>query len=168
MGNLNEPVFRESNGKFLTKKVFLELINRYGKRDYPPITGKSFRSALPSALENFPMTFQESHIKALGRWRGRSYQLYMRNDKPEFRQVFQTVSSALLRGNHAQENWKSDPATWTASWASQKENSARKGKRAPARSRTAKRKKGVVWRDAEPSDSESQKFLGGRFGTKNS
>ncbi len=149
MGNLDEPVFRESNGKFLTKRVFLDLINQKGKGDYPLVTGKSFRSAIPSAMESFPSTFRESHIKALGRWRGRSYQLYMRNDEPEFRQVFKAVSSTLLRQNHVQANWKSDPATWTASWASRKENSARKGRRAPARGKIATQKKGGAWRNAE-------------------
>ncbi len=141
MGNLEEPVFRESTGKFLTKRVFLDLINPKGRGNQPLITGKSFRSAIPSALESFPSTFRESHIKALGGWRGRSYQVYMRNDEPEFRQIFAIVASTLLKQNHVQANWKSDPATWTASWNSRKENSARKGRRTPARNETATQKK---------------------------
>jgi hypothetical protein len=141
MGGVDEPVFRETNGKFLTKRVFLDIVNKTKERNCPKISGKSFRSALPSALENIPHSFRESHIKALGRWRGRSYQVYMRNDEPEFRQVFETVSSALLKQNPVQENWESDPATWTASWDSRKGSSAQKAKRTQARSKIATEKK---------------------------
>ncbi len=141
MGNANEPVFRETNGKFLTKRVFLDIVNKMKGRNCPQISGKSFRSALPSALENIPNSFRESHIKALGRWRGHSYQVYMRNDEPEFRRVFETISSALLKQNPVQENWESDPATWTVSWGSRKGSSARKAKRTQARSKIATEKK---------------------------
>jgi hypothetical protein len=141
MGRVDEPVFRETNGKFLTKKVFLDIVNKMKGKSCSKISGKSFRSAIPSALENIPSSFRESHIKALGRWRGRSYQVYMRNDEPEFRQVFETISSVLLKQNPIQENWKSDPATWTASWDSRKGSSARKAKRTQARSKIATEKK---------------------------
>jgi hypothetical protein len=82
MGEKRSPAFRESGGQLLTKKTFLDTVNAVGKGKGTPITGKSFRTALPSALENFPTIFRESHIKALGRWRGPSYQVYMKNDKP--------------------------------------------------------------------------------------
>jgi hypothetical protein len=113
MGKPGEPIFRETSGKFLTKRVFSNIVNKGRGRGVPQITGKSFRSTLPSALENFPKLFRESHLKALGRWRGRSYQLYMRNDQLEFRHVFQAVSSALLESSSTQVNWKDDLATWT-------------------------------------------------------
>ncbi len=141
LGNLDEPVFWETNGKFLTKRVFLDLVNKMKGKNCPPISGKSFRSALPSALENIPNLFRESHIKALGRWRGCSYQVYMRNDEPEFRRVFETISSALLKQNPVQGNWKSDLATWTASRGSRRGSSARKAKRTQARSKIATEKK---------------------------
>jgi hypothetical protein len=141
MGLLDQPVFRESNGKFLTKRVFLNIVNKDRKEGSYLITGKSFRSALPSALENFPHLFRESHLKALGRWKGRSYQVYMRNDEPEFRRIFQTVSSMLLNPVPVQESWKSDPATWTASWDSRKGSSVQKGKRNQTLSKKATRKK---------------------------
>jgi hypothetical protein len=156
MGKPNEPIFRESSGKFLTKRTFLSIVNEGIGKKVPPVTGKSFRSALPSALENFPKLFQESHLKALGRWRGQSYQLYMRNDQPEFRHIFQTVSSILLQTSSAQENWKDDPATWTASWVSRRKSTARKGKRTPARSRTVTRKKPGERLDEETNGSKSQ------------
>jgi hypothetical protein len=140
MGGVDEPVFRETNGKFLTKRFFLDIVNKMKGRNCPKISGKSFRSALPSALENIPKSFRESHIKALGRWRGRSYQVYMRNDEPEFRQVFETISLVLLKQNPVQENWQSEPATWTASWGSRKGSSARKAKRTRARSKIATEK----------------------------
>jgi hypothetical protein len=141
MGLSDQPVFRESNGKFLTKRVFLNIVNKDRKEGSYLITGKSFRSALPSALENFPHLFRESHLKALGRWKGRSYQVYMRNDEPEFRRIFQTVSSMLLNPAPVQESWKSDPATWTASWDSRKGSSVQKGKRNQTLSKKATRKK---------------------------
>jgi hypothetical protein len=149
MGKLDQPIFRESNGKFLTKRVFLNIVNKDGKEGVPLITGKSFRSALPSALENFPHLFRESHLKALGRWRGRSYQVYMRNDEPEFRRIFQTVSSMLINPISVQESWKSDPAIWTASWDSRKGSSALKGKRNQTQSKKATRKKRKEGADEE-------------------
>jgi hypothetical protein len=117
MGTGESPVFRITEGKLLTKRVFLQIVNASAGKGGPTITGKSFRSALPSALENFPGIFRDSHVKALGRWRGRSYQNYMKNDKPEFRWVFETVSSALLKQNLHQENQMGGPTTWTESWS---------------------------------------------------
>jgi hypothetical protein len=113
MGSELSPVFKETGGKLLTKKVFLKIVNAATGKVDSEITGKSFRTGLPSAMENFPEIFRDSHVKALGRWRGHSYQLYMKNDKPEFRWVFEMVSSALLNENFRQENRKGGPATWT-------------------------------------------------------
>jgi hypothetical protein len=156
MGKPGEPIFRESSGKFLTKRVFLDIVNEAKGKGTPKITGKSFRSALPSALENFPNLFRESHLKALGRWRGRSYQLYMRNDQPEFRHVFQAVSSALLEKSSTQANWKDSLATWTEFWDSRKGKSARKRGRIPTPSRTATQKREEEELDVEQLSSKSQ------------
>ncbi len=166
MGTDKEPIFREEDGKFLTKRNFLKIVNEGRGNDFPAVTGKSFRSGLPSALENFPVTFQESHLKALGRWRGRSYQLYMRNDEPEFRWVYKLVSSVLLQGNSVQENWKSDPATWTASWDFQKGNSARKEKQNLAPNRTVMPKKREGKNGKEQDGSESQNYPGEKSGAR--
>ncbi len=140
MGKLGQPIFRESNGKFLTKQAFLGIIKQGTGTGIPLFTGRSFRSALPSALESFPHIFKESHVKALGRWRGRSYQVYMRNDESEFRRIFKTVSSVLLKKFFVQGTWKSDPVILTESWVSRKGSSAQKGKPSPARSQRATRK----------------------------
>jgi hypothetical protein len=96
---LENPVFRRASGRNLTKPVFLRAVNAVcgNKRDSKlTLGGKSFRSGVPSALQNLPRDFNERHVKSLGRWRGNAYQRYMRNDEPEFRWVFQTVSDLLL------------------------------------------------------------------------
>ncbi len=62
LGESHLPVFRKSNGKFLTKGGFLDEVNRILGRHSIGLTGKSFRTGLPSALENFPQIFQESHL----------------------------------------------------------------------------------------------------------
>ncbi len=96
---LENPVFRRASGRNLTKPVFLRAVNALcGNERGSKFTlgGKSFRSGVPSALQNLPRDFNERHIKSLGRWRGNAYQRYMRNDEPEFRWVFQTVSDLLL------------------------------------------------------------------------
>jgi hypothetical protein len=118
LGEPQLPVFRKSGGKILTKRGFLAEVNRILGNHSIQLTGKSFRTGIPSALENFPQIFQESHLKALGRWKGRSYQLYMKNDTPEFRWVFQLVANTLLSKNSMQEKQSDGPATWTGSWKS--------------------------------------------------
>jgi hypothetical protein len=125
------PVFRATGGKLLTKSVFLQIVNGARENKRFTITGKSFRTGLPSAMENFPNFFKDSHVKALGRWRGRSYQTYMKNDTPEFRWVFQQVASALLNQDFLQANQRDDPATWTETWSCPKGKFPRK--RIPAR-----------------------------------
>jgi hypothetical protein len=110
------PVFRKDNGECLTKKELLDSVNcvlrTFGKK----IGGKSFRSGLPSELENFPVQFCESHLKALGRWKGSSYQTYMRNDTPEFKWVFEQVAKAVLNNVVSQVSGEEDPAPSTTFW----------------------------------------------------
>ncbi len=110
------PVFRKTGGKILTKREFLGVVNKANGDGPGWLTGKSFRAGLPSALENFPPAFQESHVKALGRWRGRSYQLYMRNDSAEFQWVFNLVARTILKNPSMQESWKDGPTISTESW----------------------------------------------------
>jgi hypothetical protein len=95
----NLPVFRRSSGRNLTKYVFLKAVNaslRTQTGNGTTLSGKSFRSGIPSCLENFPESFQENHLKSLGRWKGQAYQRYMRNDDPEFQWVFREISDRLL------------------------------------------------------------------------
>jgi hypothetical protein len=127
------PVFRVDGGKILTKTVFLEWVNRAKGSHRYYLSGKSFRSAIPSILENFPTSFCEAHLKALGRWLGFSYQRYMRNDPPEFEWVFRTVADTIFKINSPQEGWQENPPTWTVCWASQKGKSPRKRKTIPTR-----------------------------------
>ncbi len=109
----NLPVFRVTGGNVLTKPVFLDWVNRAIGRGKTHITGKSFRSAIPSAMESFPTCFKDSHAKVLGRWKGNSYQLYMRNDSPEFQRVFGLVEKTLLSGVLLQERKESPPSSST-------------------------------------------------------
>jgi hypothetical protein len=141
LGESHLPVFRKSSGKFLTKGGFLDEINRILGRHSIGLTGKSFRTGLPSALENFPQIFQESHLKALGRWKGRSYQLYMKNDTPEFRWVFQLVANTLLNRNVVQVKRNGGPATSTGSWRDLMGKSPPKRKTIPIRTKTRTRGK---------------------------
>ncbi len=120
------PVFRKDNGECLTKKELLDSVNCVLKNFGRKIGGKSFRSGLPSELENFPVQFCESHLKALGRWRGPSYQTYMRNDTPEFNWVFEQVAKAVLNNVVSQVSEEEDRAPSTTSWTP----------RTPRRSRT--------------------------------
>ncbi len=93
------PIFRRSSGRNLTKPVFLKAVNAVlslKPNNGVVLSGKSFRSWIPSCLENFPKHFQENHLKSLGRWKGQAYQRYMKNDDPEFRWVFRKMSERLL------------------------------------------------------------------------
>ncbi len=93
------PVFRRNSGRNLTKTIFLKAVNAsIAKQPGEEIilSGKSFRSGIPSSLESFPENFCENHLKSLGRWKSKAYQRYMRNDDPEFRWVFRTMSDRLL------------------------------------------------------------------------
>jgi hypothetical protein len=141
MGEEKSPVFRENGGRLLTKKTFLTAVNAANNTGKDYFTGKSFRAGIPSALESFPSLFRESHLKALGRWRGRSYQTYMKNDEPEFRWVFQFVSTILLKENSVQADWKDDQTTWTESWNTRKTSLPRRKTRVPTRKWKQTRKK---------------------------
>ncbi len=95
----NLPVFRRSSGRNLTKHVFLKAINAtlaLKPNNQVVLSGKSFRSGIPSCLESFPKHFRENHLKSLGRWKGQAYQRYMKNDDPEFRWVFRKMSERLF------------------------------------------------------------------------
>ncbi len=94
------PIFRRHSGRNLTKPVFLKAVNTIlslEQNNSIVLSGKSFRSGIPSCLENFPKHFQENHVKSLGRWKGQAYQKYMRNDDPEFQWVFLKMSERLLK-----------------------------------------------------------------------
>jgi hypothetical protein len=52
MATEGNPVLRTSGGKLLTKRVFLQIVNGARENKGFTITGKSFRTGLPSAMEN--------------------------------------------------------------------------------------------------------------------
>jgi hypothetical protein len=95
-----DPVFRIRKGKNLTRGTFLKIVKaslaREGK-SIKGISGKSFRSGIPSELENFPENFKERHLKTLGRWKSSAYQLYIRKEMPEKKKVQKCIAKTLLK-----------------------------------------------------------------------
>lgn len=100
--NPEKPVFLRSSGRSLTKASFLRSLNvvlrmEPGGKDF--ITGKSFRSGIPSELEFFPSTFSSEVKKNLGRWKGSSFSKYIRNPDPKNRWIFKEVSEFLIKNS---------------------------------------------------------------------
>jgi hypothetical protein len=132
LGDKSLPVFRKASGRCITKGFFLKIVNWALKPSGFKVGGKSFRSGIPSELENFPNEFKESHVKALGRWKGSSYQSYMRNDLPEFRWVFKKVANQVLKHSLPQESGEDDPGLWTGSLGT-KNQTGKPTRKAPTR-----------------------------------
>jgi hypothetical protein len=98
-GKKNLPVFLRSSGKSLTKITFLRSINvalRLRKNSPKKLQGKSFRSGIPSLLDNLNDDSMSKDLKILGRWKGPSYRCYIRNPAPKNRQIFTKVANLLL------------------------------------------------------------------------
>jgi hypothetical protein len=92
------PVFRFGSGKNLTVSNLSRLLKKLlakTKYRYRPISAKSIRSGLPTDMESHPDLMNDQHIKNWGRWRSKSYQLYMRNDRDQKRWVFEKICKAL-------------------------------------------------------------------------
>jgi hypothetical protein len=103
----HRPVFRISSGEILTKGKFLKLIQKELQQSEGfarGITGKSFRSGLPSELENFPEDFKERHLKILGRWKSNAYQSYIRKDRKEKKRVIKEIANTLLSKLSSQDS----------------------------------------------------------------
>jgi hypothetical protein len=97
---LHQPVFLLNSGYSLTRKVFLDSVNKLLKNspfDSLKIQGKSFRSGIPSEVELLPKGFREKHVKVLGRWAGVSCRTYMKFDEQEKTNVFGKVSRKLIK-----------------------------------------------------------------------
>jgi hypothetical protein len=113
------PVFLLNSGNSLTRKVFLDGLNKILKNSqfgFQKIQGKSFRSGIPSEVELLPRGFREKHIKILGRWAGISCRTYMRFDAQEKTNVFGKVSRKLIkaflrRKREGRENPHTDQTT---------------------------------------------------------
>ena len=101
-----KPVFRLDGGENLTKSALMKnfkgllLGTAYQNSK---ISGKSFRAGLVSGLQKFPKSFNEQHAKSLGRWRGNSYQLYLKNDKPVDEWLFKLVAERLIKNSFSMQ-----------------------------------------------------------------
>jgi len=93
------PVFLRSSGKSLTKVSFLKalnlILNATGKNKCQ-MQGKSFRSGIPSIVDQSIENAEKKVLKTLGRWKGPSYHCYIRNPVPENRWIYDRISSMLL------------------------------------------------------------------------
>jgi len=88
------PVFRMKDGEILTKKVFLE--NLDAKR--VGISGKSFRSGIPTLLAHLPHPPKISLIKSAGRWKSAAYQTYIGGGEGEKDLAnFKNIATMLLK-----------------------------------------------------------------------
>ncbi len=76
------PFLRDQAGKALTRKGFVAEVRKAMDEagiDSQDISGHSFRIGTATAAAQCGTT--EAEIKALGRWRSREYQGYMRRDE---------------------------------------------------------------------------------------
>jgi hypothetical protein len=99
------PVFRIKGGGGLSQGIFLKVVKSalatMGECS-GEISGKSFRSGIPSELNLFPEDFKERHLKALGRWKSSAYQIYIRKEIPEKKTTQRIIASSLIKNFFAQ------------------------------------------------------------------
>ena len=80
--DLNEPVFRLSNGDLMTQAYMNELLERFLRPHFPSTIGKwtchSFRAGVPSSTAANPAIFSEAEIKLLGKWTSDAVERYTR------------------------------------------------------------------------------------------
>jgi hypothetical protein len=75
----DRPAFRLASGRFFTRGRFLRALNSLLRLEGEAgVTGKSFRSGLPTDLLNIAGKREDDTTRFLGRWAGRSYQSYQR------------------------------------------------------------------------------------------
>jgi hypothetical protein len=106
------PVFRLSGGEGLSRGVFLKIVKKslsLSGCSSEGISGKSFRSGIPSELEVFPDSFKERHLKALGRWKSTAYQIYIRKGIPEKKEIQKTIADILIKNFDSQDSIRSRP-----------------------------------------------------------
>jgi hypothetical protein len=97
--DLNSPVFRLSNGSYLTTKkvndTLFSLLHPMIGEEEALITGHSFRAALLSVLANCPDIPSQEEIRLWGRWSSSSYLLYKRLKTRQKRLIFEKIVSSL-------------------------------------------------------------------------
>ena len=89
----NLPVFRLANGSNLTIKklnTVLHVTFPNGK-----ISCKSFRSAIPSILANYPDLMNDRHVMGWGRWKSSSFLRYQQFDLKQKKWVFKKLAKIL-------------------------------------------------------------------------
>jgi hypothetical protein len=93
------PVYKFSNGKFLTCKkaneLLIHFLRPYLGNEAFSYSCKSFRAALPSALSSFPILENEAFIKKWGRWSSDAYERYTRLNHKAKKQIFLQFARAL-------------------------------------------------------------------------
>jgi hypothetical protein len=92
------PIFTFSSGKLLTKSNFnkkLRILLKNSNGNHKKISGRSFRSGIPSLIEKNPNLLDDQHIKCWGRWRSNSYQRYMKKDKEQKKWTLKKICSIL-------------------------------------------------------------------------
>jgi hypothetical protein len=97
--DLDMPVFKLSNGSYLTTKrvndILFSLLNPLIVEEAALITGHSFRAALPSVLASCPDIASQEEIRLWGRWSSSSYLLYTRLKTRQKRLIFEKIISSL-------------------------------------------------------------------------
>ena len=93
------PVFKFSNGKFLTmaylNKLLKQLLEGVIDQSTDSISCHSFRAGIPSALARFPDLASSGDIKGWGRWDSDCYTKYTRMLSDQKRVIFNKIVIAI-------------------------------------------------------------------------
>ena len=92
---VNLPVFRLFNGSNLTKNNLNKVLNTIFPNK--KISCKSFRSAIPSILANFPNLMNDRHVMGWGRWKSSSFLRYQKFKIKQKKWVFKKMSNILTK-----------------------------------------------------------------------
>jgi hypothetical protein len=93
----DRPAFRLASGRSLTRGRFLRALNSLLRLEGEAgVSGKSFRSGLPTDLLNIAGKREDDTTKFLGRWAGRSYQSYQRLKREVQLKTCDRVQSLVL------------------------------------------------------------------------
>ena len=97
----DSPVFRFSNGSFLTKTRVNSMLPQLLSPHLGPvsckISGHSFRAAIPAVLARHPDVANSSDIMGWGRWRSSAFLGYQIFKRKQRRWVFDVLSDILIR-----------------------------------------------------------------------
>ena len=95
----DSPVFRFSNGSFLTKtrvnSMLPQLLSPHLGPDSCEISGHSFRAAIPAVLGRHPDVANSSDIMGWGRWKSQAYLSYTRLKLRQKKDAFSKITNLL-------------------------------------------------------------------------